>query len=62
MLDLTHEEQEYLVTILKSAHTELLRDLHHVASRDFRRGLRDMLDMNERITEKVVAAAPVLVD
>jgi hypothetical protein len=59
MLELTCEEREYLVTILRSAHTELLHDLHHADSRDYRRRLRDMLGMNEHITEDVISAVPV---
>ena len=61
MFELTHEEQEYVITILKSAHTELLRDLHHADSRDFRRSLRTVLDLNERIAEKLYEAAPAMV-
>ena len=61
MFELTLEEQEYVVAILKSAHTELLRDLHHADSRDFRRTMRDVIDLNERITEKLITPAQVLV-
>jgi hypothetical protein len=59
MIELTQEEQEYVVAILKSAHTELLRDLSHTDSRGFRRGLHDVIEMNERIAAKVSADAPV---
>jgi predicted protein tyrosine phosphatase len=60
MIELTHEEQQYVVTILKSAHTELLRDLSHADNRGFRLALRDVIEMNERIAAKVSADAPVL--
>lgn len=58
MVDLTHDEQEYLVEVLRSAHTELLRDLHHADSRGFRQELKNVLELNERLTGKVNAGGP----
>ncbi len=53
MVDLTLDEQEYLVNVLRSAHTQLLRDLHHADSRDFRQALRNVIELNERVFGKM---------
>lgn len=59
MVDLTHDEQEYLMAVLRSAHTALLHDLHHADSRDFRQTLRKVVELNEQITGKVSAGGPM---
>ncbi len=58
MIDLTPDEQEYVFKVLQSAHTELLRNLHHADSRDFRQTLKTVIDLNERITGKVICEIP----
>ncbi len=60
MVDLTLDEQEYLVNVLRSAHTQLLRDLHHADSRDFRQALRNVIELNERVFGKMASEAQVL--
>jgi hypothetical protein len=62
MVELTQEEQEYVANVLRSAHTELLRNLHHADSRDFRQTLRVVIEMNERITGKVSETAPAVLE
>jgi hypothetical protein len=62
MFELTQDEQEYVESVLKSAHTELLRNLHHADCRDFRQALRSVIEMNERITGKVNGMGPAILD
>ncbi len=62
MFELTRVEQEYIVNVLRSAHTELLRDLHHADCRHFRQTLRSVIELNERVTDKVSETAPPVLD
>ena len=62
MLELTQDEQDYVESVLKCAHTELLRNLHHADCRDFRQALRSVIEMNERITGKVSGPEPAVLD
>ncbi len=62
MVELTRDEQDYVVNVLRSAHTELLRNLHHADSRDFRQTLRTVIELNERIIGKVSETMPAVLD
>ena len=59
MFDLTHDEKHYLLTVLQSGHKELLHNLHHADSREFRRTLRERLEMNEQLTAKIACSEPI---
>ncbi len=59
MFDLTHDEKQYLLTILQSGHKELLHNLHHADSREFRRTLRERLDLNEQVMAKIACTDPM---
>lgn len=62
MFDLTHDEKQYLMTVLQSGHKELLHNLHHADSRDFRRTLRERLDLNEQVMAKIACADPLALE
>lgn len=53
MFEFDEREREYLQTILLAAHTQLLHELHHSDSADFKQQLRRQIELNERITLKV---------
>ncbi len=59
MPEFTREECDYVMAVLQAAHTQLLHDLHHTESRAFRERVRNEIEINERVTEEVNAAAPV---
>ncbi len=58
MVDLTSEETRYLVNVLSQARKDLLREIHHAATHDFRDRLRRELEMNERLDTKLLPAEP----
>jgi hypothetical protein len=53
MVDLTPDERQYLLDVLRSAHTELLRQIHHSRTRRFAESLRQTVLLNERITARL---------
>ncbi len=58
MVDLTSDEIRYLVNVLSQARKDLLREIHHAATHDFRDRLRRELEMNERLDTKLLPAQP----
>ena len=56
MLDLNPEEREYISQLLKSAHDQLLHELHHTDTRKFEEGLRKRVEINEGLTRKLAQA------
>lgn len=59
MLDLPDDEREYLIEMLREAHTQLLHQMHHSSTSQYRTILRERLALNERLLEKI--DRPVLV-
>lgn len=53
MFELTSDEREYLIETLEAAHTQLLHELHHVHRKQFRELLRQRVDLNEQLQEKL---------
>lgn len=53
MVDLSNEDREYLQKLLSTAHKELLHELHHAAKQDFKESLKQEIELNERIFEKL---------
>ncbi|MGZ5446349.1 MAG: hypothetical protein ACXW31_13405 [Thermoanaerobaculia bacterium] len=53
MFDVTSEERDYLVDVLKHAHRELLHELHHADHREFRQMLRKLIHLNEAVTRRI---------
>ena len=50
-LTLTHEEQDYLLNILEQCHRELLNEIAHTDSREFKQGLWK----NEQLLDSLVS-------
>ncbi len=61
MLDLSEKERQYLVTLLKAAHTELLHELHHADASEYKEQLRKQIEINELLTAKAQGKVPVTV-
>ena len=55
-LDITDEEREYLLEILDARREELLHELHHTDTLDFKEMLRRKAEMVEAVRSKLVAA------
>lgn len=53
MFELTSDERDYLLETLEAAHTQLLHELHHVHRKQFREILRERVDVNERLMERL---------
>lgn len=53
MVELTNEEREYLLALLKSAHTRLLHELHHARRLDFKAQLKNEVEFNEAVTARL---------
>jgi hypothetical protein len=52
-IDLTIPECEYLKHVLDSARKELLHELHHAKSHEFKDTLKQQLDLNEKASQKI---------
>jgi hypothetical protein len=55
-LDITDEEREYLLEILDARREELLHELHHTDTLDFREMLRRKAALVESVRSKLVGA------
>ncbi len=53
MFDMTSDEREYLRETLEAAHTQLLHELHHVHRKEFRGILRQRVEINEKLLERL---------
>lgn len=56
MTDLNEQERDYLAKLLKKRHDELLHELHHAATREYKVGLRQEIDLTESLKEKLQPA------
>lgn len=54
-LDITDEEREYLLEILDARREELLHELHHTDTLDFKEMLRRKAALVESVRSKLVA-------
>ena len=58
MKEMTDQEREYLGKLLDRRHTELLHELHHAMTREYKTGLRQEIDLTEVLKAKL-AVVPV---
>ena len=59
MIDLSEVERAYIADLLERRYEELMHELHHASSRKFRDGLRDEVEMVERMRPSFVPPAGV---
>ena len=50
---LTDQERDYLIKLLGKRHDELLHELHHAATREYKEGLRREIDLTEALQGKL---------
>ena len=55
MVDLTSDEIRYLESILSKSRKDLLHEIHHAATHDYKEWLRKELEVNERLTATLQA-------
>ncbi len=55
-MDFTAEEREYILELLKTAHAELLHELHHTDTRSFEQVLKERVALNEKLTSKLTSS------
>jgi hypothetical protein len=53
MVELNEKERDYLLTVLLAAHTQLMHELHHADSNEYKTQLRRQIELNEAATMKV---------
>lgn len=53
MQELMNEDREYLTKLLKKRHDELLHELHHAVTREYKAGLRQEIELTEQLQKKV---------
>lgn len=59
-IELTIPEREYLKQVLDTARTSLLHGMHHAHAHEFKDVLKQQLDLNEKVLQKIESApAPV---
>ena len=56
MIDLSSDEVRYLEGLLSQARKDLLREIHHAATHDYKEWLKKELGVNERVTARLIAA------
>ncbi len=59
MVDLSSDEVRYLESLLSQARKDLLREIHHAATHDYKEWLKRELAVNERVTNRLIAARGV---
>ncbi len=52
-IDLTPHESDYLKHLLDTARKSLLHELHHTHGHEFKDALKQQLDLNEALVQKV---------
>ena len=61
MFELNTDERDYVSQLLKTAHDQMLHELHHTDTRSYEEGLKRRIEINEQITRKLgqlTASAP----
>ena len=58
MLDLNSDETRYLESVLSKARKDLLHEIHHAATHDYKEWLKTELELNERLSGKLLPSAP----
>jgi hypothetical protein len=53
MNDLKEQELEYLSKLLGRRHDELLHELHHAVTREYKTGLRQEIELTEQLKAKL---------
>ena len=57
MFDITDEERTYLLEVLEARRAELLHELHHTDTLDFKEMLKRKVELVEGLTSKLASAS-----
>jgi hypothetical protein len=57
MNDLNEQEREYVAKLLAKRHDELLHELHHAVTREYKTGLKQEIELTEQLKGKLHAVA-----
>jgi len=52
--DLTSDEIRYLEGVLSRSRKDLVHEIHHAATHDYKEWLRKELEINERLSSKIL--------
>jgi len=55
MIELTQDEREYLLELLEASHRLLIHELHHTDTSKYEEVLREKLELNERLTARIIS-------
>ncbi|HEX6903439.1 MAG TPA: hypothetical protein VF789_27225 [Thermoanaerobaculia bacterium] len=58
MNTLNDQERDYLTKLLARRHTELLHELHHASTREYKAGLRQEIDLTEILQARLGVLTP----
>lgn len=53
MNELKDQEREYILKLLAKRHDELLHELHHAVTREYKLGLRQEIELTEQLKVKL---------
>ena len=53
MDQVTEQDREYLAKLLARRHDELLHELHHAVTREYKVGLRQEIELTEQLKAKL---------
>lgn len=54
--ELATHEKEYLVSLLNKRHDELLHELHHAFTREYKHGLKQEIELTDHLRRKLASA------
>lgn len=54
MIELAQDEREYLLELLEASHRLLIHELHHTDTSKYEDVLREKLELNERLTARLI--------
>jgi hypothetical protein len=55
-VDLSQHEKEYLANLLGKRHDDLLHELHHAFTREYKDGLKRELELTDQLRQKLAPA------
>jgi len=55
MIELAQDEREYLLELLEASHRLLIHELHHTDTSKYEEVLREKLELNERLTARIIS-------
>jgi hypothetical protein len=57
MIELSQDEKAYRLELLEASHRLLIHELHHTDTSKYEEVLREKLEVNERLTARVIGVS-----